>query len=311
MTVAYLFRLLCLSSACFVAVHVTLSAVIISCSSTLCRQASRLSPSLAANLCFAARVLPSAAAFLFVSAVCIPSYLEWEPWGAAESIGLLCFSAASLGLLFCAHALLRTARALVATLRFHRVLSAGNIRGPQVALAGIVAPRIIISDIARATLSVPQLALVVRHEKAHHSQCDNLKRFLLMLTPSWPPFCGSGFAQLERSWANFAEWAADDSAATTYEDSLTLADALVCIARLQRESSGLPALWTSFLADGQDLAPRVERLLLAAGKPSTARSALILYSTAVLIALPAVLGCQVWRSGSLKAVHRVLEFLIQ
>ena len=109
-------------------------------------------------------------------------------------------------------------------------------------------------------LPAEQLAAALRHEEAHRVSRDNLKRLLLLLTPGLLPGL-HGFHAIERGWARFTEWAADDEAvAGDAHLSLYLAAALVRIARM----GGAPApspLATSFLGDSRELSARVDRLL--------------------------------------------------
>ena len=309
MNVPYDVRLFCLSFACFTLIHLLLSVSVMSCAPALSRRAHRLSPSIAANVCFTARILPTSVALFLVLALCIPSYLKWEPLSTAEPLGPLCLLSAVFGLSLWSCSLFRAASAGFATFSFSRNWGREHRLGPQVALAGILNPRITISDEVRRTLTLEQLEVVVRHENAHRSNRDNLKRLLLFLTPGLLPF-SNGFRQVERSWAKFAEWAADDTAAITSEDSLTLAGALVSVARLQLVGPSQPVLWTSFLPGEDDLPARVERLLMRAAKPAPVRSNFTFSGIVGTIAFSVCLLFWAINASFLHAVHRLLEILI-
>jgi beta-lactamase regulating signal transducer with metallopeptidase domain len=159
-----------------------------------------------------------------------------------------------------------------------------------------------------AALSTEQLSAVVRHERAHGASRDNLKRLLLLLAPGILPFA-SGFRNLERAWAKISEWAADDRAAAgKTRRSLSLAAALVRVARL---GSAAPALATSLMADGADLSERVDRLLRPVRRTARRghREPILTASAGLLLtgALIAVMAHPV----TLHSAHECLEFLIQ
>src|SRR4029077_12109018 len=94
----------------------------------------------------------------------------------------------------------------------------------------------------------------------HRISRDNLKRLLLMLAPGLIPFVNP-WQRLERSWARFTEWAADDMAVVGHPGrSLALASALVRVARAGPYPYP-PPLVASLVGSGADLAARVNRLL--------------------------------------------------
>jgi len=137
---------------------------------------------------------------------------------------------------------------------------------------------------------------------------DNLKRLLVLLAPGMLPFA-SGFRNLERAWAKISEWAADDlAAAGKTRRSLSLAAALVHVARL---GSTAPALATSLMAEGADLSERVDRLLRPARYTARRhdREPILMASAGLLLtgALIAVMAHPV----TLHSAHECLEFLIQ
>ncbi len=317
MTLPYLFRLLCLCLGCFFVVHMAGGLAVGLCARPAFGLVLRRKPRAAARLLLALRLLPSGAALLAVAALCAPSYLWLEPRAASgEEVGLAFLAAALGGGALCCVSL---ARALAASARSFRYLRecrraatpsflAGRLvwvvdAAPQVILAGVFRPRMVVSRSVAGALSPEQLDAALRHEQAHWTARDNFKRLLLLLAPGCFPFS----AALERAWARMAEWAADDRAVSgDAARSLSLAAALLAVARL-----GAPAgphrLATSLLAGAQDLSARVERLLAsvppaeeaAAGGLWTAGAAALAIAVTVLIAQPAVLA----------SVHLLLERL--
>jgi len=150
----------------------------------------------------------------------------------------------------------------------------------------------------RDALSREQLAAAIRHEEAHLSARDNLKRLLLAATPRLPRF-----RALERAWSRMSEWAADDEAvAGDTERSLCLASALVRVARL-----GTVPADVGFLGDGADLACRIERLLHPGAYVPPRRTGLI---PAAAFALTASLLVFVLQAGTLESAHRLFEYLV-
>src|SRR5262249_40710343 len=125
-------------------------------------------------------------------------------------------------------------------------------------LAGILHPRVLVARRVLQTLTPQQLAVALRHEEAHRASRDNLKRLLLILCPGLLPFAG-GFRKLECQWLRLTEWAADDHAVNgDPRRSLTLAEALIRVARLNPMICSAPIFHG--LLD-EDFEARLARLL--------------------------------------------------
>jgi beta-lactamase regulating signal transducer with metallopeptidase domain len=322
----YLARLVCLCLAAFFLVHASLGLAVSASASRAVRFASRMTPAHGARLLLALRLFPAAFALFVVAGLCTPSYLYLEPKGAPEPMGPACLAAALMGLAVWGSSIARATRALARSLQHIRQCrrqsremrlpgerkAAWVIEGtaPCVMLAGVFRPRMVISRGVVAALSAEQLSAVVRHERAHGASRDNLKRLLVLLAPGILPFA-SGFRNLERAWAKISEWAADDRAAAgKARRSLSLAAALVRVARLGSAAS-TPALATSLMADGADLSERVDRLLRPAR--STARRPQrepILTASAGLLLTGALIAVMA-HPVTLHSAHECLEFLIQ
>ena len=319
MTLPYLFRLLCLCLACFFVVHLAAGLAVGLCSRPLFRRAGRRKPRAAARLLLFWRLLPAGAALVAVAGLCVPSYLWLEPRTAStEEMSLAFLAAACCGGAAWGSSLLRAVAALVRSFRYirrsrevgYRLRLAGHPvwvvehASPQLVLAGLIRPRMLVSRRVADSLPPEQLDAALRHERAHWTSRDNLKRLLLLLAPGWFPFSRA----LEREWAHLAEWAADDRAvAGDPARSVSLAAALVAVARMSAPTRP-HVLATSLLADGEDLSARVDRLLGAvppAEEPDdsntlwTAGAAFLATGLAVVVVQPA----------ALYSVHSLLERL--
>jgi len=325
MTSSYLFRLLCVSLASFFLLHALLGALLSLLTPLLIRKVEPLRPREAARLLLAARLAPSTIAVFLVAGLCVPSFLRLEPETGAEEIGFLCLSAAALGMATAIVAFCRSARAIVRSRRYVRGIEAAGSSlqhagrpGPGwivdiphvfISLSGIFHPRVLVSRAVAQGLSREQLAAALRHERAHRDSHDNFKRLLMIAAPDLFPFF-RGFRDLERAWMRFTEWAADDRAvASSTRRSLSLAAALVRVARMGAQPAPQP-LVTTLVGGGEHLSARIDRLLLGtvARKPS-AEIPMPGAATAFLLA-GSLLAAMV-QPATMSAVHRVLESLIQ
>ncbi len=325
MILPYLLRLLCLCCASFFVLNVAAGLFVRFSSKSAIRFAESRTPVRAARLLLGLRLLPLALAVLFVLGLCVPSYLWLEPTAASERVGLLGGVLGLLGAATWLISLARTAHSLFASLRHNRLcrLAGQEARfagesspvvlvekeAPLLAMAGLFRPRLLISRSVLRNLSAEELDAALSHEHAHRTSRDNLKRLLIQLAPDIFPFLHP-LRTLERTWSQFAEWAADDQA--TAGDSgraVSLAAALVEVARMGA-GPRLPFLSTSLLACDRDLAARVDRLLETRPViPAPTRQAqpvlriagvLLVGCLAALLASPATLA----------VVHELLELLL-
>ena len=268
MSLPYTLRLLCLCCASFFMIHLALAVATRLSAGTAMRMAERLKPSSAAHLLFAVRMLPFTLTLLAVLAFCIPSYLWLEPEATGEKVGFVCLLMAVLGAAIWTLAIVRVVNAVRGTARYlHRCERHGKQiempgetapalllkdKSAVLAVAGVVHPRLVISRRVMRELTAEQIDAALSHERAHRSSGDNLKRFLILLAPDMLPFM-RGFVTLERSWAKAIEWAADAQASAGDPDrALSLADALVKVARMGNKPQ--PSyLSSSLMADDHDL----------------------------------------------------------
>jgi Zn-dependent protease with chaperone function len=301
-----------------------LSLLVLSVTPAAIRKASGFDARLAARTLLVLRLLPSTFAGLLVLGICVPSYLWLEPETSGEQVSSVCLAAAFFGVAVLSISAARGLRASRRSLRYVRECERTGRQSllngeptpvlivdggaPLLALTGIVRPRIVLSQPVVRALSASQLSAVLRHERAHRTSHDNLKRLLILLAPAaWPFF--RGFDSLERAWARVTEWAADDQAVDGDEQrSLSLAAALVCVARLGTAAQA-PPLATSLMADSEDLSARVERLLRPSPPRATWQRGSRIPVAGAALAFAGLLAV-VLRSSALQGVHELLEHLI-
>jgi Zn-dependent protease with chaperone function len=216
-------RLALLALAAFFLVQFAMGALVTMLAPRVIRTSARLSSDRAAGRLCMLRLAPAGVAMFVVVVFCIPSYLLLEP-DSGEKVGWRCLVFAGLALVGWVISASRAARAWWDSRRYLRSSLANGREtvlhdahapvcltvypGPAVALAGIIHPRVIVTRAAAAVLSMEQLDVALRHERAHAESRDNLKRLAMLLAPNLLP--RRTFAALEQAWARAAEWAADD-----------------------------------------------------------------------------------------------------
>jgi hypothetical protein len=330
MALPYLLRLLCLCFATFFIVHAASAILVWIGAPAAFRVAQHSKPGFAAKFLFLFRMFPFALTLFVVLGFCIPSYLWLEPLASGEKVGFACLAAAAMGLIVWLLSVFRVGFSLLRTSRYmsscqrngQEVTVDGEAApvlvlkrdAPVMAVAGLVRPKLIVSRGVLHKLTPEQREAAFRHEQAHQASRDNLKRFLCLLAPDALPFI-SGFRKIERQWSRYTEWAADDHAvAGDSRRALSLAAALVSVAKMgvdHQPAYLLSSLYSPLVAEDEDLAVRVDRLLREqqyAEKPlaplvQVARNVALVGGSLVVAAL-------VW-PGSLGSVHRILEKLIQ
>jgi hypothetical protein len=322
---AYPLRLLCLCLAAFFLVHLAVGVVVFAITPAAVRWAARVVPRSATRWLLALRLVPLACSLFVVAAFCVPSYLWLEPEAAAERVGFVCLASAFLGLVVWCVSIARGVGAAARSLHYiDRCQRAGlrtQLEGDpspvwimeggtgSLVLAGILRPRLFVSRQVMTSLSADQLAAAVRHESAHRVSRDNLKRLVMLLAPGVLP-CFRGFESLEAHWARFTEWAADDRAVEgDTRRSLSLAAALVRVARLTQASYPSPAI-ASLLGEGRDLAVRVDRLLHAAPARDKPGQRMPVVTASAAVMLTGLLVAAMLQPATFHSVHRLLEELI-
>ena len=220
----------------------------------------------AADLLFALRLAPLALAATFTFLFTLPSFLLLEPRSIDEPVGtaplllgLCCLTLLAGGIVQTVLAQIRTSRALMKWLADSTVVEAGKpvpvfrtVTGaPAVTLAGVRAPKVLVSKATLSVLTPQELRTALEHEMAHVRAYDNLKRLLFRLAV-FPEMKG-----LEDAWSEQAELAADDAAVSSPSEALDLAAALIKVSRL---GSLQAELTSGLLHSSTALSLRVQRL---------------------------------------------------
>jgi Zn-dependent protease with chaperone function len=324
MILPYLLRLICLCFASFFVLNAAAGLLVRLSSKFAIRFAESETPASAAHILLALGLLPFALAGLFVLGLCVPSYLWLEPAAASERVGALCAALAFFGAATWVLSLARSVHSLFVSLRHNRRCRRAGLEtripgdsralvvedeAPLLAMSGLFHPRLLISRGVLRTLSPDQLDAALSHEHAHRASRDNAKRLLLLLAPDIFPFVRP-LRSLERSWSKFTEWAADDRAASgDSHRALSLAAALVSVARMG-SSPRIPFLFTSLLACDRDLSDRVNRLLRATpGSCARTSQALAFFPIGRLL-LTVCLAALLLAPSILSLVHELLELLL-
>jgi len=282
MNVPYALHGLTLALAWFLAVNAAVGLIAEAIARRLIARDTAASP----GFWLAVRLLPAAAATLFVAAFFVPSYWRYEPRELVEGfdVTLTSFAAGALILMAAAAvrgfvAWLRVSRRAEAWMRAARPVRLGHPEiaafaidneAPIMALVGVVRPRLLVTRGLLTALTSEELTVSVAHEIGHRRAWDNLKRLAMRAAPDLLTLTSTAHA-IERRWAAAAEHAADRLAGG--DESATrcaLASALVKVARLTPPR--IPAAGPiSTLIDGGEIASRVERLLDEGASASAAR----------------------------------------
>jgi|ERR1700733_4178062 len=288
-----------------------------------------LSPAHRANLLFALRVLPFAAAAAVTAAFILPSFILLEPRAIEEPMSALPLALGACGICVIGFGL---GGALAALVRASRLISRWtrhakavesqvsvpvlsiNRTAPALTAAGILRPKVLLSNAAQFVLNKNELHTALRHEMAHVRRRDNLRKLSLRFV-AFP-----GMQKLETAWLESTEMAADDAAVESIGDALDLAAALIKLSKITSNpryslDTGSEELMTAFIHGSAKLInARVERLiqwqdqrLLA--RPSYWRS----YAMgAALVMTFAIAGAFAATYGQLLAqAHTATEWLVR
>ncbi len=271
-----------------------------------------------ADLLFALRILPFALSCAFTLAFTLPSFLLLEPRGTDEAIGtapialgLCCLALFTMGILRAYRAQLKTSRAMAEWLSGASVMESSpeatvlqtGKHAPSLTVAGVCAPKVLVSEEAVATLTAAELRTALRHEMAHVRRYDNLKKLLFRFSV-FP-----GMRNLERAWSEEAEMASDDAAVSSFRDALDLAAALIKVSRLGPIQASAE-LTTGLLHSSTALSARIQRLF-AWDKTQVRQPDGPRWKYALAPAVVTVI-CVVTSYGSvLTQMHAVTEWLVR
>jgi Zn-dependent protease with chaperone function len=310
----------CAGLAWFLLVSTTASiAVVIVLRWAIARPAGRLARA-GASVWLALRLLPTVAGLLFVAAVFSPAFGRLEPREAAETPGFGLVGMAVISAVLVGWAIVATLAGLYRAAAHTRgwlarsevlpcteaAMSVHAVRDlrPTVSLVGLCRPRLFVSSDIAAVLTPDELNAVVAHERQHRSAWDNLKRLAVLAAPDVLRFLGTG-AALESRWLSAAEMEADRrSVGGDPAKGVSLASALVKVARLMPVTEPQAAPVCDFYSGGL-LATRIGRLIDRG--PSASRRSTPVWPALVVASL---IACAVTTSVAQSAVHQVTEFLV-
>ena len=269
-----------------------------------------------AALLFRVRLLPAVLASIASLAIVLPIFLVYEPPDTDESLPLTLLAFGLAGSLLVARGAWRAILAWHATreLRLSWQARGRRVAGfettlplfaidesfPTVAVIGVVKPALFISERVLRECPPEEIRAMLRHEAAHVTVRDNLKRFLIRACPDLLSRGGT----LDRAWAFAAEEAADAAAAADQPGTaVELAQALVRVARLA-PAAPAPELVSAFYVGGS-IESRVRHLIGAAPSvEAPARPGLMaLVSAGLCMATLVVLGAS--------SLHQVMEFVVR
>lgn len=284
-----------------------------------------------ARLLFALRVFPPIGSAIFMAALILPAYIIHEPRDSAEPVGFKLAMLAAISAIGLSLALWRAAAGWLATRRLihNWIANAEPLRldgvsipayrlrhqFPVIALVGVFRPRLFVADHLVQLLDREEIAAAVAHERAHLAAKDNFKRALLRACRD-VLFIAPFGRDLDRAWAEASEAAADERAATESGFTLSLASALVKIARLVPNGikPTLPA-GALLIGDGSSgIANRVERLTLMAGinppapKERSFTSAALSWMRIIAVLIGAVLMAT--NPSLLLVTHKMIEIVV-
>jgi hypothetical protein len=269
-----------------------------------------------ADLLFAIRVLPLGIGLAITLGVALPSFLLLEPDATDEAVGTaplllatVFLALAAWGVWSAVRAERRTSRAMERWLDGSTPMDSNEFvpvfrshqHSPTLTVAGVCAPKVIVSDDAASMLTPAELNTALRHEIAHVRRYDNLKK-LIFRVASFP-----GAAALEAAWADQTELAADDAAVSSIDEALDLASALIKVSRLGFGASA--EISRALLHSSTALTVRIRRLFAWTGSEDRIPVRSLWFCG---ISVAAVLVCLITSyNAMLGGMHELTEWLVR
>ena len=283
-------------------------------SPALARRFERYAPAVRAALLFRLRMAPATLGIVVAFGIALPVFLAYEPRESEEAFAMTLVALAATGIALFAGGLWRAVRAWYSTRLVRRAWESRGRRldgfetalpvfaideqFPTVAVVGVTTPALFVAERVLSECTADEVRAMLRHEAAHVTVRDNLKRFLIRACPD---LLRSG-GQLDRAWSIAAEEAADAAAvAERPAAAVELAEALIRVARLATPRA--PELASAFYLGGS-IESRIRRLV----GPAPGSEA------------PTPMGCVMITTGALcfaglvftaaPALHRLMEAVV-
>jgi Zn-dependent protease with chaperone function len=315
----FVVRGIAVSFSVFVIVYCALSIGVSRCWRAVLGQIEHFPVSLLADLLFALRILPLIAAALITGAFTVPSFLLLEPRTIQEPLGGIPFA---LGICGATLVMIGIVNAVTASRRASRAISAWTRESEQVdscgrvpvlrisqavpamTAAGIVRPKVLLSNVAEFLLTPNELRTALKHELAHVRRRDNLKKLLLQVV-AFPSMSG-----LQAAWLEATEMAADDAAVASVRDALDLAAALLKLSRFTPEGPMVDLTAALVHSPASAMNARIERLIAWSDERlAPFQHLLSWYGVGAILATIAVFGLTY--SQLLVRVHTATEWLVR
>jgi Zn-dependent protease with chaperone function len=275
-----------------------------------------LDPTRSANFLFGLRLFPLVAALGITAVYVVPSYLVWEPEHVDEPFGPMLLLLAGLAFSWllaagfrAAGAQKRTSRALSKWVQGAKGMQDGApfpvLRltqcDPVLTVAGIYAPRVLVSEAAAAVLTRQELDVALKHEMAHIRHHDNLKKLLLRVV-GFP-----AMTALESAWLEMSEMAADDAAVSNPAEALDLASALIKFCRFAPIHPSYAIASALVNGAAASFTARLQRLFDWAAPPDRQTSSSATLPSMLVVGFLAVLTYAPMLAG----VHALTEWLVR